>query len=440
MQHPSAPKYSGSRQFVYPLTKNLDLVTMEGETWKTWRARFNPGFSGRNMMVQVPEVLEEVQLFVDTIKSKAGKDGGWGEVFQMEGHTINLTFDVIGRSSLGVSFETQRRNELGLREALADISSLLIFETNIFTIWKRISPIRKYRLWRDHQVIDRILLPQIEKELRRTKDEGYGSHKTVLELAVKNAKEELTSGGMGKLDDRFVETVLSQLKVFLFAGHDTTATSICWAFHLLQKNPEALGKMRDEHDKVFGKDTRITSQILRQNPALINAIPYTTSIVKETLRLYPNIASARQGSADLNLVGVPGYADMTFPTEGLMIWDGIQAMHMRDDLWVGAGEFVPERWMVKEGDPLHPPKNAFRTFAVGPRNCIGKELAMLEVKLALVMLAREVDLEEAWEEWDRQIHRTGKPEVFNGERLYQISGTTPHPKDGMPVHVRLRQQ
>ena len=45
-------------------------------------------------------------------------------------------------------------------------------------------------------------------------------------------------------------------------------------------------------------------------------------------------------------------------------------------------------------------KNAWRAFSQGPRKCIGQELAMTELRLVAVLLARRFDIEEAWEAWD----------------------------------------
>jgi hypothetical protein len=155
--------------------------------------------------------------------------------------------------------------------------------------------------------------------------------------------------------------------------------------------------------------------------------------------------TSRKGSKDLNLVNVPGYEGLSFPTDGMMLWDGAQAIQMRDDLWTRAAEFVPERWSSPAGDPLYPPKDGLHTFSAGPRSCIAKDLAMTEIKLGLVMLSREVDFTEPWDEWDRQQGRKsedvkGVVREYEGDRLYQVrTPTVPRLKDGVPVKVRMRQ-
>jgi len=76
-----------------PMTQNNDLVTQEGQAWKTWRSIFNPGFSARNVLSFVPDMLEEVLVFKDWLYTVAAS----GEVTKLEDQATKVTIDVIGR-------------------------------------------------------------------------------------------------------------------------------------------------------------------------------------------------------------------------------------------------------------------------------------------------------------------------------------------------------
>ncbi|KAM0546132.1 hypothetical protein ACHAO7_007926 [Fusarium culmorum] len=95
-QH-SLPKAYEQKHALYPLTKNRDLASMEGEEWKIWRKRLNPAFSIQNINSRIIDILEEVEDFAAVLKSKAGNDGQWGDVFLFEKATTNLALDVIVR-------------------------------------------------------------------------------------------------------------------------------------------------------------------------------------------------------------------------------------------------------------------------------------------------------------------------------------------------------
>lgn len=91
---------------------------------------------------------------------------------------------------------------------------------------------------------------------------------------------------------------------------------------------------------------------------------------------------------------------------------------------------MPERFLVRdETDPLHPVKNAFRPWEMGPRNCIGQELASLELRLILALTAREFEMEPAYPE---------SAATFQGQKVYQaqLKGMlTGHASMGLPVRV-----
>ncbi|KAI0394476.1 hypothetical protein F5Y17DRAFT_427507 [Xylariaceae sp. FL0594] len=97
------PKASIVKKYIEPLTSCLDIFCAEGALWKAWRTRLNPVFSKRNLTAMVPELVEEVEVFTNSLKLVAGENEKyWGPVFSLEKRTINLTFDVICRAVLYV--------------------------------------------------------------------------------------------------------------------------------------------------------------------------------------------------------------------------------------------------------------------------------------------------------------------------------------------------
>ncbi len=89
-------KYPQLRDFVRPLTDNLDILSMEGQIWKKWRAVFNPGFSAAHLMTLVPGIVKETENFCQILREHVEKK----DLFQMKALTDNLAMDVIGRVAL----------------------------------------------------------------------------------------------------------------------------------------------------------------------------------------------------------------------------------------------------------------------------------------------------------------------------------------------------
>ncbi|KAI8964240.1 cytochrome P450 4V3 [Daldinia sp. FL1419] len=434
------PKDNILAQYMHPLTQALDIVSTEGELWKKWRSMFNPGFSQRNLTALLPELIEEAQIFANGLKDLAGKGGEWGPVFQLEQRTINLTFDIIVRASVDLRlheqtnpssspFKTALVNQLYLMGKISK-SARALYSSQL--LWHRSAIERNNRTMRD------FLLPQIEKRLQS--DVNASQKKTIVDLAMKHINKENSEVFRGKPDADFVDRLIANLKAFMFAGHDTTSSTICFMVKLLQDNPEVLAKVRAEHDTVLGPDPAKAMDVLIASPHLLYSLSYTLGLIKETLRLWPLAATVRDSDS------IPGFAlsvpgsPIKYPTEGFGPWLGPYGIQRNPDYWPRPDECLPERWLAPEGDPLYvATKEAWVPFSLGPRNCVGMELAMVELRLVAVLIARTFDIEEAWEEWDKKQGPNATPtHIVNGRRLYGVGDGPVHPKDGMPVHVRLR--
>ncbi|KAI1101337.1 cytochrome P450 4V3 [Jackrogersella minutella] len=436
----SLPKDHVTAEFLMPLTENLDMITSEGQLWKSWRSRFNPGFSPRNLTALLPELIEEVQVFVNVLKDLAGKNGIWGPVFQLENKTTNLTFDIIVRASVDLRLHEQsRQSSSPLKLAFMDQIKLMSMVVNAARLLPVIKmPWHHAAIRRNNNTMRKFLLPQIESRLR-SENSIDPKKKTIVDLAMKyNDKDDPNASK--KFDAQFVDRLIANLKAFIFAGHDTTSSTICFLMKLFQDHPDCLAKVRTEHDSVLGPDPEKATEVLAASPHLLYSLPYTSAAIKETLRLYPLAATVRDSKT------VPGFyitapgSPMRYPMEGFGPWLAVPGIQRNPDYWPRPDEFVPERWLAVEGDPLYvATKEAWAPFSLGPRNCIGMELAMIELRLVSVFVVRTLDIEEAWEEWDKKQGPNATPtHVVDGERLYSIGNGTVHPKDGMPVHVKLR--
>lgn len=92
-----------------------------------------------------------------------------------------------------------------------------------------------------------------------------------------------------------------------------------------------------------------------------------------------------------------------FPTHGFILVTGTSTLQYHPGIWPRPTEWLPARWVAQdENDPLYPTtKFAWRPFEYGPMGCIGQELAMIELKMALLFTVRELEFKTALEEWDR---------------------------------------
>ncbi|RMZ99029.1 cytochrome P450 3A29-like [Brachionus plicatilis] len=165
--------------------------------------------------------------------------------------------------------------------------------------------------------------------------------------------------------------LLSQFKSgrqkFMFAGYETTSTTLTYASFILAKNSEEQQKLYDLLKSEFDSEDYI-------NPDSVQKIEYLDWFVKEVLRIYPivNTAVGRRWTKSTVVKGID------IPEDTVIVVD-VMSLHFDPELWgpVDPNEFHPLRHDTKR-NPL-----AFMAFGNGPRNCIGMQFAMLEPKIAL---------------------------------------------------------
>ncbi|KAK8017682.1 cytochrome P450 4V3 [Apiospora rasikravindrae] len=428
-QETPQPRHPMFKWAQIPLTGGLDLLSMDQADHKLWRSRLSPGFSPRNLGTHVPAIIEEVETFADALKVKAGKGAEWGDMFTLYDKTVALTFDVIVRVATGLRINEQTNTQGPMLLALRALISYLKLKS-LPNRLGRLTPKYKRVINHNSKIMEDILRPQVISRLAAL--DTPGEEKTIIDMAIREAKisGQVPSSG-------FIDIVVSNIKIFLFAGHDTTAQTLSWVYWELQQHPEVLAKMRREHDEILGADPTLAKEILLQNHHKLNELRYTAAVIKETLRLHTPAGTLRQTGPDFRLVSKDG---VVYPTHHTVTQTIPAAMHMSPAHWPRSVEFLPERFLVPEDHALRPVKNAYRPFELGSTRCIGEEMAMMEMKLALVFTVRELDFDFNYALWDRVIGREVRPgeEEVDGQRAYRAGQGIGYIKDNLPARVRRR--
>ena len=277
--------------------------------------------------------------------------------------------------------------------------------------------------------MNRYLDQELDKRYRVIQGENSSRRKSVVDLALTSYLDEDPSA-VGMTAD-FKDFAKAQIKLFVFAGHDTTSAGAVFTYHLLNQHPECLEKVRAEHDRIFGSDARQVANILSSKPQLLNQLPYTVAVIKESLRLFPSVAALRRGQPDF-FIEIPN--GQRLPTDRCLVWGSHYGTHHNPRFWSRPGDFLPERFLVAEGEDMYPPKNGWRPFERGPRNCIGQELAMTEIKLMMALTIREFVITNAYDEFDGS---RGAPKNLNveGQRAFMKGRGAAHPADRYPCKV-----
>ena len=302
----------------------------------------------------------------------------------------------------------------------------LVFGSKI-NPWERWHPLRRFVHWYSARQINNYLDPELDHQIGKFQDDNSTPTKSIVALALQTYLAEDDS--RRSVDPTFRTFAISQIKQFLFSGHDTTSSTVCYTFYLLSTNVKSLKRVREEHAQVLGSDLTERVRKLKEEPYLLNQIPYSIAVLKETMRLFTVASSIRSGEPGFN---VRDSAGRSYPTDGFLVWAVSQPLHRDENYWPRPDVFLPERWLVGPKDPLYPVRGAWRPFEYGPRNCIGQELAMMEMKIAMILVLAMFDIEVAYEEIDRR--SSSKPKTVNGERAYQL--TLNGPSLGLPCKIK----
>ncbi|KAK4799284.1 hypothetical protein SAY86_024649 [Trapa natans] len=241
-----------------------------------------------------------------------------------------------------------------------------------------------------------VLAQEVIDQKRRI---GYSSiHKDLLSRFMRTVN-----------DDKFLRDIIVS---FLLAGRDTVASALSSFFWLVAKHPQVASEICEEVSRVIGNQQVTSFEQLRE-------LHYLNAAVYETMRLYPPIQFDSKFCQKDDIL-----PDGTFVKSGTRVTYHPYAMGRMEELWgPDCLEFRPGRWL-EEGK--FRPENPFKypIFQAGLRVCLGKEMALMEVKTVALSLLRRFRVELA----------TPAAEKPTGLRF--SPGLTATISGGLPVKIR----
>jgi cytochrome P450 len=172
------------------------------------------------------------------------------------------------------------------------------------------------------------------------------------------------------------DEIRDEMIIFLYAGHDTTATTLTYALWALGRHPDVQERVVAEV-AAFG-DRQLT-------PDDVPRLGFTVQVLQEALRLCPpGPTGTRMAMRDVEVAGYRVKA-------GTMLAFGRMAVQRDPSLWDDPSKFDPDRFSPEESEGRE--RWQYVPFGGGPRSCIGDHFAMLEATLALATITRRFEIE-----------------------------------------------
>ena len=161
--------------------------------------------------------------------------------------------------------------------------------------------------------------------------------KAVIDLLLQAYLPENARSRPERLDPDFRAFAISQIRFFVFVGHDSTSNTICYILHLLATNTSVSAQVRAEHEKVLGTGLSAVPSLFKEQAHLTNHQVYTTAVIKEALRLFPPGDCSRAGSPSVDLIDDRGNCCPTQETAAVFTIH--TEKHRAPAYWNGPHEF-----------------------------------------------------------------------------------------------------
>ena len=335
------------------------LFTLDGESWLSRRRLMQPAFHRQRLQgLATLMTAATARMLAEWAEYPAAT------ALAIDEEMMKVTLQIAGQALFGVDL-------LGDAQKVGDA----FVETTGYTSRRMQSPfalprfvptVQNRRFNRATKTLDQTIYALIRERRQQAAVATSGVASTDLLAMLMAARDEETGAAMTD------EQLRHEIALLIFAGHDTTANALTWAFYLLSQHPTAEATLHAELDLV-----------LHDHQPTINDLPhlpYTRMVIEETLRLYPPAWTIGRQSIAAEMIGgyqLPAKANLIIP---------IYVIHHDPRWWPEPERFDPERFTPERSAERH--KFAYLPFGGGPRLCIGDNFAMLEAQLVLATIAQ----------------------------------------------------
>lgn len=342
----------GSMGYLIPLIGD-GLLTTDGSYHDASREIMMPAFHRERVAGAATAMTEEAEGAAGRLEE--------GEVVDVAHWTRDVAMRIAMRALFGFDPDSGRADRVA-----ATCERALSFHGREYPMQLLMGPGTPLaRLKRDRATLELM----VGEEIRRRRGGGEDRGDILGSLLA------ATDDEGGSLNDA---QVLDHVLTLLFAGHDTTTSTVTFLVHELARSPEWTARLQAERDGVCG-DREPTAE------ELFGSLPALTRAIDETLRLYPPAwVGPRRSVRDFEFEGVRVPA-------GLPVAYSSWVSHRLPDVFEDPDSFDPDRFEPERRARW--PRGAYVPFGMGPRVCIGKRFGYTEVHAITAALLRRFRFE-----------------------------------------------
>ncbi len=330
------------------------ILMLNGSQWRTRRLAMAPFFTPTRILNYVNTIQ---QVTEKRLAMLADKPQNTGDYIDFSHEIMKVTYEIAVEA-----FFKQNLSETEIENALQAIYLDNRYSASFPGLWPNIPTLSgmRYRKARS------ILKQHIEDILQNARENPHTDSLINKILTLENEDG-------SKLSE--VE-IYDEAKTFLMTGHETTGSTLGFAFKLLSENPDIQDKARCEIKRVIGSKPPEFEDLKN--------LPYTRGIFEEAIRLYPPIwLTPRVNQVD-------DYLGEYFIPKNSTILISPYTLHRRQCYWEQPLDFIPERHFCDTY--AKPPPFAFLPFGAGPRVCVAGHFAPVESIIIIAMVLQRFEL------------------------------------------------
>lgn len=328
------------------------LFFSEGDLWKKQRRLMMPSFRRSALVDLVPHMTAGATSFVERMEKRVGEPA-----FNLAPEMAKVAMDIACRAFFGSDILDRAQS---LHEAL--------WASSQYTGYVSTNPLAP-PIW---------FPTKLNRQARSALRTMYGA---IDELIAENRERGDQDNVLARLnsfveDGEMTEQQLRyEMWTLLNAGHETTATTLGFAFTLLSQHPELLARVEREADGLHGRPAVYAD---------LESLGFTHRVVRETLRLYPPAWGTGRECAEDDVID--GYR---IPAKSILT-TLFFVTHKHPDFWEEPEKFDPDRFLPERSEGR--PAEAWCPFGLGGRSCIGEDFALMEATIAIATLAQRMEL------------------------------------------------
>uniref|UniRef100_A0A2N9J4Z5 Cytochrome P450 n=1 Tax=Fagus sylvatica TaxID=28930 RepID=A0A2N9J4Z5_FAGSY len=377
------------------------IFNADGDLWRKQRKTASFEFASKNLRDFSTIVFREYSLKLSSILSKASFHN---QEVDMQELLMRMTLDSICKVGFGVEIGTLAPNLPDNRFAQAfDNANIIVTLRFIDPLWKIkkfLNVGREALLDKSIKVIDDFTYSVIRRRKAEIEEARESGRNNMMKNDILTRFIELSEDSESNSTDKNLRDVVLN---FVIAGRDTTATTLSWAIYMIMTHADVADKLylelkdfekhqaKEENVSLLQCDTedsesfnqRVTQFAGLMNYDSLGKLYYLHAVITETLRLYPAVPQDPKGILKDDVL-----PDGTKVKAGGMVTYVPYSMGRMEYNWgPDAASFKPERWL-KDGFFQNASPFKFTAFQAGPRICLGKDSAYLQMKMALAILCR----------------------------------------------------